>query len=202
MLYQMTLLETRPGLPKAPATVAEWLTKSPMRGTPLACWQSELGVMNQILLLHGYEDPALLSGDREGLAQSTNRYGLGDGLVGASTMTYRPFPHQPKVEPGSVGPVFEVRSYLLRVGGLAPVIETWSKALPARIEISKPLAIMYSMDGPGPRLVHIWPYKSLEERDRIRTLAREKGIWPPRTAEHIAHMQTEIFLPAPGSPVR
>ena len=34
--------------------------------------------------------------------------------------TYAPFPDLPPVEPGAFGPVYEIRSYVLKTGGLCP----------------------------------------------------------------------------------
>lgn len=203
MLYQMTLLAVRPGTPNAVARISEWVAKSAYKGQFLACWQSELGVIGQVLLLHGYEDLESISHDRETVAQSPERYGIGDGLASASTQTFRPFPVFAPLQPGNYGPVFEVRSYVLRVGAMAPTIESWTKALPERMKLSKPLLIMHSTDGIGPRLVHIWPYSSLADRERVRQQAAELGVWPPHGGGGgpPVTMQSEIFLPAPSSPI-
>lgn len=202
MLYQITLLAVRTGTPKALATIGDWVAKSPFRGKFLACWESELGVLGQVLLLHGYDDIETMLQDRETVAQSPDRYGIGDGLATVSTMAYKPFPMFPSLQPGQFGPVFEVRSYLLRVGTLTELMERWGRALPARMALSKPLIVMYSIDGAGPRVTHIWPYASLETRDRIRAQATEQGLWPAKGAPgSVLAQQSEIFIPGPGSPI-
>ena len=112
----------------------------------------------------------------------------------------------PFIEPikaGSYGPVYEVRTYLLKPGGLAGTMEAWRKSVPERMKLSRVTAAMYSITGPTPRFVHIWPYASLEERQRIRKEAVEKKIWPPPGGpDRLLAQQTDIYLPAPFSPLK
>jgi hypothetical protein len=203
MLYQVTLLAIKTGTHNALATVGDWIEKSPCSGKFLACWQAELGVLGQIMLLHGYNDIEAMLQDRETVTQSSDRYGIGDGLANVSTMTYRPFPMFAPLQPGQFGPIFEVRSYLLRVDVLTELTERWEKALPARMALSKPLIIMHSTDGVGPRLMHIWPYASLGTRHRVRAEAVTQGLWPVKGAPgSILTQQSEIFVPGLNSPIR
>lgn len=69
----------------------------------------------------------------------------------------------PPVVPGKYGSVYEIRTYRLKHGGVAPAIAAWEAAIPERVKLS-PLSIaMYSLDGP-PRFTHIWPFASLDAR--------------------------------------
>jgi hypothetical protein len=203
MFYQTTVLAVRMGTPKAVSTIADWAAQAPYRGKYLACWQSEIGVLGQVMLLHGYDDLAAMLEDRETVAQAPERYGIGDGLANVSIMTGKPFPmFSAPLQPGEYGPIFEVRAYLLRVGALEEFIQRWERSLPARMALSKPLLIMHSLEGAGPKVTHIWPYASLEARDRIRNQAAEQGVWPikgpPGT---VVAQQSEIFIPGPHSPI-
>jgi hypothetical protein len=82
-------------------------------------------------------------------------------------------------------------------------MEAWRKALPERMKLSRVTAAMYSITGPTPRFVHIWPYASLEERQRIRKEAVEKKIWPPPGGpDRLVAQQTDIYLPASFSPLK
>jgi len=206
MHYLMTLLGTRHATPKLVATIGDHLKRTPYRGTFLACWQCEIGTIGQVLLMHGYDSLETLNLDRETTAQSPTRYGLGDALLWASTTAYKPFPFafMSPVAAGNFGPFFEVRFYRLRVGAVPIIIDEWAQALPPRMELSKPLAVMYSMDGLGPRMMHIWPYTSLDERQRVRARGFELGVWPPKGGDPdiITTQLVEIYVPAPFSPVR
>jgi hypothetical protein len=62
---------------------------------------------------------------------------------------------------------------------------------------------MYSLDGAMPRFVHIWPYPSLDERQRLRSEAVKMGIWPPPSGpDQLLAQQADIYLAAAFSPIR
>jgi hypothetical protein len=61
-------------------------------------------------------------------------------------------------------------------------------------------AFWHTEIGPLNEIVHVWPYKDLAERERIRAEAVAKGIWPPKTREFIRYMRSEIVNPFPFLP--
>jgi len=204
MQYDLARITVRPA---AAATalplLGAWLEKTPSKGRLLACWTSEIGALNDILLLRGYDDADTLAAERDAVLRGGDLYGLGDLVVAVEADTWVPFPFTAPVAPGEVGPIFEVRTYLLRPGGLPATIEGWEKALPARLALSPLVTAMYSVSGAMPRFCHVWPYRSLEERQRIRARAVETGVWPPPGgAGRLLAQKTEIFLPARFSPLR
>ena len=73
----------------------------------------------------------------------------------------------------------------------------------ARQKLSPILAAMYSITGDITRFMHIWPYPSLEVRASTRKTAIETGVWPPPGGpDQLLTMHTDIYLPAPFSPIR
>ena len=51
--------------------------------------------------------------------------------------------------------------------------------------------------------MHIWPYRPLDERQRVRAVAVAKGVWPPVGGPaHLTTMSSTIYLPAAFSPLR
>jgi hypothetical protein len=91
----------------------------------------------------------------------------------------------------------------LKPSGLAPTIEAWRNAVGPRTEISPLVVAMYALDGPTPHFMNIWPYKSLDERQKARGAAVAAGIWPPQGGpEHLTTLQSTIFLPAELSPLK
>lgn len=204
MQYDLTLITVRPGTHgKALPLVEQWLKANPAKGEFLACLFSDIGALNQILLLHGYADPAALAADREAAARSDNPFGCLDYIAGISRDAYTPFPMVEPLKAGQYGPIFEVRTYLLRPASLTRTIEAWKASVPNRVKLSPMLTAMYTLSGPVPRFVHIWPYPSLDERARIRAKAVETGVWPPPGGpDHLLTQQTDIFLPAAFSPMR
>jgi hypothetical protein len=92
---------------------------------------------------------------------------------------------------------------VLKPDGLAPTIAAWRKAVPGRMKISPVLAAMTSVTGAVTRFMHIWPYRSFDERARLRDKAVADGVWPPPGGPgHLVSQQVDIYLPAPFSPMK
>jgi hypothetical protein len=96
--------------------------------------------------------------------------------------------------------IIEMRTYQLKTRSLPEVLKRYDEALPARVKFS-PLGGFFHTDvGPLNRVIHLWPYAGLAEREHIRAAAAKAGVWPPPTGEFIEHMESKILLPAPFSP--
>ena len=61
-----------------------------------------------------------------------------------------------------------MRIYTYAPGAIPKVIDSWKGAIPHREKYSPLAAGMYSELGGLNKWVHIWPYKDLNERNRIR----------------------------------
>ncbi len=96
--------------------------------------------------------------------------------------------------------IIEMRSYDLKPGTVPAFEERFGAALPTRTRLSPLAGFWHTEVGPLNRVIHIWPYASLEERTRIRAEAVKAGGWPPDLGEFIVSMTSEIYLPAPFSP--
>ena len=87
-------------------------------------------ILNQILLLHHYASEADLAADRERVTGDANPFGCLELTDGRSSDTFVQFPFLPPIKPGQYGPIFEVRTYLLKPTGLPPTIAAWTKPRP------------------------------------------------------------------------
>jgi hypothetical protein len=169
----------------------------------LACWYSEIGALNRILIIREAADAAATLERRQNVLASSDPFKLGALLRNLEMDTYSAFEFVPPIEPGAIGPIFEVRTYTLKHQGLSPTAELWRKSVPGRAALSPLLGAMSSLTGEVIRFMHIWPYKSFEERTSLRAKAIADGVWPPPGGpDHIATMQSDIYLPAPFSPTR
>ena len=204
MHYDVTTLVLRPGAtPTALPRLEQWLRETPLGGKLLACWFSEIGALNQVLLIREYGNEPEISVDRGLIMNGGNPYGVADLIGTMSSDTYAPFPFMPPMSIGAMGPFFEVRSYLLQTAGLAKTIELWQAAVPNRAKLSPLLAAMYSLSGGLPRFMHIWPYASLDQRQSLRSEAVRTGVWPPPGGpDRLVAQQADIFLAAGFSPIR
>ncbi len=201
MAYEVTIHTVRPGTaPGALAAMQGSLAAG--RGKLLACWSSEIGALNRILVIRE-ADPAAREAAAAALASDDNPFGINEFAVASETDVFIPFPFVEAMQPGERGPFFEVRTYELHPAGLPRTVELWRKALPGRCALSPILAAMYATTGTLTRLMHIWPYRSLNERQQIRAKAIADKVWPPPGGTaHFASMRTDIYLPAPFSPLK
>jgi hypothetical protein len=198
--YDVTILSVRPGThPQALAVLGSTL---PNDQNLLACWYSDIGKVNQILLIRAMTDPAKALDLRFAALKEKSPFGIGEFITGMAMDTYVSFDFMPPMRRGEFGPCYEVRTYELKPDGLAPTIELWRKAVPGRMTVSPLLAAMTSVTGPI-RFMHIWPYKNFEERARLRAKAAAEGVWPPPGGpSHLVSQQVDIYLPASFSPMR
>jgi hypothetical protein len=198
--YDVTILSVKPGThPQALAALGRTL---PSDQNLLACWYSDIGAVNQILLIRTMTDPATALDARFAVLKEKSPLGIGEFVTGIAMDVYVSFDFMSPMRPGEFGPCFEVRTYELKPDGLAPTIELWRKAVPGRMKISPLLAAMTSVTGPI-RFMHIWPYKNFDERARLREKASAEGVWPPPGGPtHLVSQQVDIYLPAPFSPMR
>jgi hypothetical protein len=202
MHYDVTTITVRPGT--HPQALEVLKDKIPGDGRLLACWFTEIGALNQILIIREAPDIGHAIAAREALLTSKDPFGIASLITNVTTDIYAPIPAmKEKMQPGAYGPCFEVRLYTTRPDGFAPTIALWDKAVPPRMRISPLLAAMHSLTGPVTRFMHIWPYSSLDERARLRAKAVAEGVWPPPNGpSHLQMMQNDIYLPAPFSPMR
>jgi len=198
--YDVTIITVRPGThPTALKRLQQPLSAGPSQ--LLACWYSDLGAINQILLIRSHNDD--IAAQRAAILQARDPFGIGELIVAMTMDTYVSFPFMERMTPGEHGPFYEVRTYMLKPDGLAATIELWRNAVPGRARVSPLLAAMHSVTGPVTRFMHIWPYPSLDERQRLRAKAVSDGVWPPPGGPgHLLAQQVDIFLPADFSPMR
>jgi hypothetical protein len=199
--YDVTIITVRPGMhPQASPALSDHLAGSP---DLLACWYSEIGALNQILIIKTISDPAANLAAHAAAVASRNPFGIGDLISDMSMDTYTAFDFLPPMRPGELGPCYEVRTYMLKPNGLPPTFELWREWAPRRAKVSPLLVAMTSLTGPVLRFMHIWPYKTLDERARLRAKAVTDGVWPPPSGPgHLAMQQSDVYLPFDFSPLR
>ena len=199
--YDVTIATVRPGThPQALAALDKTLAGD---SNLLACWYSEIGALNRILIIRKSADASKAVANRFAALSARNPFGIGEFITDLSLDTYLPFDFRPPLQGGAYGPCYEVRSYVLKPDGLTPTIELWRKAVPGRAGVSPLLAAMVAVTGAAIRFMHVWPYKTYDERARLREKAVADGLWPPPGGPgHLLSQQADIYLPAAFSPLR
>ena len=196
MLYDLTILSLLPNtlgavLPILPKTYENYTST----GTVLGCFSCEFGALNRFAFLSRYDNEEALAAERARLMKTDNPYGIDPHLGGVERTAFKPLSFAQPVEPGTFGPFYEFRTYTLAPGGLPETEGAWAKVIPRRHEMSMLLTIMASVEGGPQKLVHIWPYKTIEDRVRARAQASQEKIWPPPGGSaQLTSLQSELFL--------
>ena len=96
--------------------------------------------------------------------------------------------------------IFEIRTYLLKPGSVPQAEEAFAVALPERVKLSRLAGFWRTEVGLLNQIIHIWPYKDVNERDHIRAEAVRTKVWPPKIAAFVLEMESKILQAAPFSP--
>jgi hypothetical protein len=96
--------------------------------------------------------------------------------------------------------IYEIRTYRLIPGSLAEVEKRFGEGYEYRKKYSPLTAFWHTEIGPLNEIIHVWPYQDLAERARIRAEAAKDANWPPKTAEFIRAMRSEIVNAFPFVP--
>ena len=202
--YEISRLTFRPnGIGAALPTIERSLAGANVPGRLAAVWTSELGALNEVMIVHAIDDAGAALAFRDARARQGDIFGVGDQLVGFSSSTYASFPTVAAMPSGQYGPAFEVREYDIKPTALPALLAAWEAALPGRIKLSPLITAAYGLDGAQPKIMHIWSFKDLVERARIRGEAVATGVWPPKGgADFLATMRSSIYLPTTFSPLQ
>ncbi len=172
--------------------------------SPLAAfWYTEIGPLNQVIHVWPYKD----ADERNRIRTESVKAGIWppktlDFIADVRSEILEPLPFSPPPVPSEHGPYFEMRSYQLRVGGVPEMAANWEKHLPGRLALSPLIGVFTTEIGGPSQWVHIWAYKSLDQRMEVRRTMQEKGIWPPPPPTPSIRMESKIMLAAPFSPIR
>jgi NIPSNAP len=204
MLYEIRTYTLKPGTTPEFEKRFEAALPSRVKHSELAAfWHTDIGPLNQVIHVWPYEDLKQRADIRAKAAQEPNWPPKTTDLVlSMQSEIFIPAPFSPKLGGGQkLGNVYEMRIYQYQPGAIPTVIERWGEALKGgRLNLSPIAACMSSDIGQLNVWIHIWPYKDLAERARIRTESQKLSTWPPKTREFLVSQQTKILIPASFSP--
>ncbi len=208
MYYELATMTLPFGTAGQAATnVQAFATASQAQGELLGCWFTDIGQLNQMIVLRGFATLDTLHAERERTQQSANPFGCGEIFQSLEQHSYKGFPWmkpvRPSAESGITGPVYEIRTYGIKTGGVQPTIDLWEQYVPARDKLSPCVVAMVALDGPL-RFTNIWAYDNLNARSQIRGEAVAQGIWPPKggPAHLTTNMVSTIAMPTAVSPLK
>jgi hypothetical protein len=195
-------LETLRFQPRAGDTVAKAyaaeLDELSGSASLIGYWDVEVGSLNSAMLLWGFDDDATSE-----TAHPPRWPSSLEGVVRSSEpLVLEPASFNGPIEPGSYGPIYEIRIYDYETGSIGTVIDRWADMVAERRSISRLIGCFSSSGGPVEKWVHIWAYRDGRERELARAEAARRRIWPPDTGEWLLHQENMLVIPAKLSPLQ
>jgi hypothetical protein len=170
-------------------------------------WHTEFGPLNQVIHVWPYENLQQRTAVRDAMARDAELSALPGGrdlIVSQEADIMIPAPFMQPLESRNFGTgnVYEMRIYTYMPGEIPKVLEAWGKAVPGREKLS-PLVVCGSTELGGlNKFIHVWVYKDLNERVRIREESRKGGQWPPQAGVRPQRQENKVLIPAAFSPLR
>ena len=96
--------------------------------------------------------------------------------------------------------LYEIRTYGVKPQSLPEVEKRFGEAYEARKKYSELAAFWHTEIGPLNQIIHVWGYKDLMEREKIRGAAAKDKVWPPKIGEFILTQQSDILIPFSFAP--
>jgi len=213
MIYEMRTYDIQPhSLPEVEKRFGE-AYENRKKISPLAAFfHTEIGPLNQIIHIWPYQDLE----EREKLRAAAMKVGgwppkIAEFIVNQRSDIFVPFAISPEIKPANQGPFFEMRTYTYANNGELPKLTAcWEAAIPERLKWGPVTAIWRSELGGLNKFVHIWPYKTLNDRWDLRNKIREAGVWPPSVVAKkkglpdykLVHQENKIVMPSAFSPLQ
>jgi hypothetical protein len=206
MIYEIRTYKLQP---RATEEVEKrWGAAYPARAkySPIAgFFHTEFGPLNEVISIWPYAD----LNERTRLRAEANKEPgwppeIAEFIINQKVEIVVPFEFAPAWTPGNDGPYYELRQYTFRPGTLGNIMKNWEAALPERMKFSSPSLLGSVEMGPTANsFIHLWAYKTMEERDRARSASAASGAWPPAGGrEYYTSQENKLLMPARFSPAQ
>ena len=203
MIYEVRTYDLKPG------TVAQFeenfgkaLPAREKYSKLAAFWHTDIGPLNQVIHVWGYESLEEREHVRAEASKADGWPPPSDGVIlNMNSEIWTPAPFmRPMGGDQALGDIYEMRIYTYEPGSIPELIRMWSEALPYREEFSPLAAGMYTELGGLNRWMHVWPYKDLADRARVREEASKSPHWPSGAPGRV-RQENKILIPASFSPM-
>ena len=180
MIYETRTYDLKPrSLPEVEQRFGAAYEKRKKYSELAAFWHTEIGPLNQIIHVWGYKDLE----ERSRIREAAVKDGvwppkISEFIVSQQVQIMVPFSFMKEFPKGKQGPFFEIRTYHFAGGELPVIKKNWESAIGVRLEFGPVTAVWSCEIGKVNTFQHIWPYKSMDEREEIRKKAQATGLWP------------------------
>jgi hypothetical protein len=199
----MRIFDLQPGMvPDFAKRYAEALPRRTQISPLGAFWSTEIGPLNQAVVVWPYADMA----ERERARAEAAKAGIwppdvAELIQREETWILNPAPFMRPLQPAELGNVYEMRMYTVKAGNMSEVLRRWGACIEERETLSPLAAGWYTDLGRLSIWIHVWPYRDLAERARVRASAGQLKNWPPPARELYIQQENKILVPAGFSPL-
>ena len=150
MIYEMRTYTLRSGMvPEFEKRFAEVIPHREKYSPLAAFWHTEIGPLNQVIHVWPYADLAERTKIRAETMKDPNwPPKTSDLTLAQESKILTPAPFSPPLEPGEVGPYYEIRTYDIQPGTIPKVMEAFAAALPNRVKLSPLVGAFHTDLGP------------------------------------------------------
>ncbi len=204
MIYEVRTYDLKPGaVAQAEDAFAEALPHREKYSPIAAFWHTEIGPLNQIIHVWGYENIEERNRIRGEAGKDPNwppKITPGN-ILNMNAEIWNPAPFmRPMGGDQALGDIYEMRVYTYENGSMPELLRRWEESLPYREEFSPLAAGMFTEFGDLNKWMHVWPYKDLNDRAEIRAAASKIPQWPSGAPGRVKQ-ETKIMVPASFSPM-
>ena len=205
MIYEVRTYNLQPGsVPVFEENFAKALPAREKYSKLGAFWHTEFGTLNQVIHVWPYENVEERERIRAEAGKDPDWPTKNDPnmYISMESEIYTPAPFmRPMGGDQELGNIYEMRIYTYKPGSMPEVINRWAAAVPHREEYSPLAAAMSSEIGDLNKWIHIWPYKDLNDRAKVRAEALKNPNWPPQTREFLVKQENKLMVPSSFSPM-
>ncbi len=158
MIIEMRTYTLRPGsIAEAEKRFGEALPVREKFSKLGAFWHTEVGPLNQIIHVWGYDSFEQRSQVRAAASKAEGwPPNIREFVVSQQSEAFVPAPFSPALEPRQLGGIYEIRMYTLAAGAIPGMIERWGTRIDERVKLSPLVGAWYSEFGALNKWVHIW----------------------------------------------
>ena len=203
MIYEVRTYDLKPGtVDQFEEAFGEALPHREKYSKLAAFWHTDLGPLNQVIHVWGYEGLDERTRIREEASKDAHwPPPSGGNIVNMNSEIWTPAPFMRPLGGGqSLGNIYEMRVYTYEPGSMGELIRRWTEAIPHREKFSPLAAGMSTEVGGLNRWMHIWPYKDLTHREEVRKESSKSPHWPSGAPGRVTQ-ETKIMSPASFSPM-
>ncbi|MEX0923690.1 MAG: NIPSNAP family protein [Rhodovibrionaceae bacterium] len=173
MQHSISIYTANPG--ELPIAVDNIMKDKKGKADIAGAWSAEFGPLNRFYCHRISKDAENWEAPFGGASSEQNESSSNFNIVSAERVMLRPV-HWPnrKIDTKAF---YDFRIYDIRPGHAEEYIEKLSAVLSVREKYSQNYAIWRPLSGNIHRIVHLWPYGSLDERTSVRNAVAKEPAW-------------------------